>query len=116
MKKRLLFTIEKKDFDINYFSGSGPGGQHRNKHKNCVRLKHKDSGAIAIGQSHRSRRQNLKEALHNIIKNGKFKMWHSSKVKEKLDGITIEEKVNEMMKAENLRIEGRNKDGKWGPI
>ena len=114
--RKLLFTVEKKDFDISYFSGSGAGGQHRNKHKNCVRLKHKDSGAIATGQSHKSRKQNLREALHNIVKVGKFKMWHSQKVREKLDGITLDEKVDKMMQPENLRIEGRNKDGKWEPI
>jgi len=114
--KKLLFTIGKKDFDISYFSGSGAGGQHRNKHKNCVRLKHKDSGAIATGQSHKSKKQNLKEALHNIVKVGKFKMWHSQKVREALDGITLEERVNKMMEPKNLKIEGRNKEGKWEEI
>lgn len=111
--KKLLFTIDKNDFEINYFSGKGSGGQHRNKHKNCIRLKHKDSGAMSTGQSSKSRRQNLKEALHNIVENGKFKMWHSQKVREVIDGITIEEKVDEMLKPENLKIEGRDENGKW---
>ena len=80
--KELLFSITKKDFQIDFFSGSGSGGQHRNKHQNCVRLYHPDSGARVTGQSHRSRQQNIKEALQNLLKNGKFKIWHMKKVEE----------------------------------
>jgi protein subunit release factor A len=45
MKKELLFSVTKKDFNVDYFSGKGAGGQYRNKHQNCVRLKHIESGA-----------------------------------------------------------------------
>lgn len=110
--KELLFSITKKDFIIDYFSGSGAGGQHRNKHQNCVRLFHPDSGARVTGQSHRSRQQNLKEALHNLIKNGKFKIWHIRKIHEVITGKTIEQKVEEDMRPENLLIEHKE-DGKW---
>ncbi len=65
MKK--LFSITKKDFEISYFSGKGSGGQHRNKHQNCVRMKHKESGIISVGQNHKNRQANLKEALRNLI-------------------------------------------------
>lgn len=105
MKKTLLFSITKKDFTITYFSGKGAGGQHRNKHQNCVRIRHGDSGAIAVGQSHRERRSNIKEAFHNLIKIGKFKIWHTRKVNEVIEGITLEEKVDKMMSLKNLKIE-----------
>ena len=39
MTKELLFHAERKDFRIDYFSGTGAGGQYRNKHQNCVRLR-----------------------------------------------------------------------------
>ena len=56
MSKEILFSVTKKDFEITYFSGKGAGGQHRNKHQNCVRLKHKDTGIITTGQDQRSKK------------------------------------------------------------
>ena len=111
--RRLLFTITKKDLIITYFSSKGPGGQNKNKHQNHVRIKHPDSGAIVTGQSHKERRANMKEALHNLPKNGKFKMWHTRKCAEIIKGETLDETVDKMMKEKNLKIEIRNKDGKW---
>lgn len=113
MKKReLLFSVTKKDLKISYFSGKGGGGQHRNKHKNCVRIQHHESGAIGTGQSHKERKSNMKEAFENIVNTGKFKIWHNNKIREILEGKKIEEKVNEMMEPENLKIEFRI-DNKW---
>jgi len=112
MKKELLFSITKKDFKIEYFSGTGRGGQYRNKHQNCVRLHHPDSSVIVTGQSNRERKTNLREALANLVKHPKFRIWYNCKVQEVLEGQSIKEKVDKMMKPENLRIEVK-KDGKW---
>jgi protein subunit release factor A len=113
MSKKLLFSITKKDFKIDYFSGTGAGGQYRNKHQNCVRLHHLESGVIMTGQSNRERTANIREALNGLIKHPKFKVWHTRKIHEKLQGITLEEKVDEMMLPINLKIEGKDKSGKW---
>ena len=112
-KKNLLFSISKKDFKIEYFSGTGAGGQYRNRHKNCVRLTHLDSKTTVTGQSNRERLSNVKEAFKNLIKHPKFKLWHSQKVQECLSGVTLAEKVHEMLKPYNLKIEGIDKEGKW---
>jgi protein subunit release factor B len=112
MRKELLFSITKKDMVIQYFSGTGPGGQSRNKNQNCVRLRHIESGVVTTGQSNKERKLNLREAFNNLIKHPKFKIWHSRKVHEILSGQTIGEKVDEMMHSQNLRFEIKE-DEKW---
>ena len=108
--KELIFSITKKDFDITYFNGTGNGGQHRNKHKNCVRLKHLETGIMTVGQSERSLKQNLKRAFKQLVNNEEFKTWLTLKIssvlKEKEDeSVLIAKRVDEAMKPENLRIE-----------
>lgn len=110
MSKELLFSITKGDFDITYFSGTGKGGQHRNKHQNCVRLKHKETGVIGTGQSFKSRIQNQKEAFNNVINDPKFKVWFNDKIyqysrQDDEDKKYIQRKVDNAMKEKNLKIE-----------
>ncbi len=111
--KELLFSITKKDFKINYFSGTGAGGQHRNRHMNSVRLTHLPSNVTVTGQSNKERLSNIKEALNNILKHPKFKIWHNEKVMEMLTGKSIDDRVNESMSPENLIIESKDENGRW---
>ena len=66
MSRELIKSYIKSDFDIDWFSGTGAGGQHRNKHQNCVRITHKDSGITVTGQNHKSRQANFREAFTNL--------------------------------------------------
>lgn len=113
MIKKLLFSVTKKDLKITYFSGTGKGGQHRNKHQNCVRLQHPVSGANVTGQSYKSRQANLKEAFNNLINDAKFRLWHNRIINEIYQAKTVDEMVDEMMKPENLVIETKDENGKW---
>lgn len=38
------------DFQLEWYSGSGAGGQHRNKHMNSARLRHIPTGLIVTAQ------------------------------------------------------------------
>lgn len=58
--------LTKKDFKIDWFSGKGGGGQHRNKHQNCCRITHIESGLTTTGQSHKERPSNQKEAFDKL--------------------------------------------------
>lgn len=60
--------LTKKDFRVDWFSGKGGGGQHRNKHRNCCRITHIDSGKVTTGQSHKSRVANQKEAFDKLAR------------------------------------------------
>jgi peptide chain release factor 1 len=62
-----VFSATKKDFKIDWFSGQGAGGQHRNKHQNCCRITHIPSGLTAIGQEHRTRPANQRIAFERLV-------------------------------------------------
>ena len=111
--KELLFSITKKDFEIQYFSGTGAGGQHRNKHQNCVRLKHIASGVTITGAGSKERRTNTLDAFRRLKDHPRFKLWHNQKLQEVLTGKTVEEKVDEMMQPDNLKIETKNNNDQW---
>lgn len=110
-KKELMFSITKKDFKIDYFSGKGAGGQHRNKHQNCIRLTHTDSGVTCTGQSSKERSANLREAFTSLTKDQKFKLWLNRRFYEVVEGKTIDQKVEDDMKPENIKVEYY--DGGW---
>jgi protein subunit release factor B len=111
-KKELLFSVTKKDLEITWFSGHGPGGQNRNKCQNCCRIHHPASGATTTGQEQRDRSQNQKAAFRRLVDHPKFKIWWQRRVWECLKGETVEQRVEREMRDENIRTEVL-KDGKW---
>lgn len=54
--------ITEDQFVYEWYSGTGKGGQHRNKHQNCCRCIHTPTGITANGTSSRSREDNKKNA------------------------------------------------------
>ena len=101
-KRELLFSVTKKDLDISFFSGKGAGGQHRNKHMNCVRIKHSDSGTLVQCSDHKSKDRNLREASLRLTRHDKFTKWHRLKAAELMvdkeaERILIERWVEEQM-------------------
>ena len=58
----------KKDFTLDWYSGSGAGGQHRNRHMNCCRITHIKSGMVEKGTESRSRVENQRIAFNRLSK------------------------------------------------
>ena len=55
-------VISEEQFRFEWFSGTGKGGQHRNKHQNCCRCIHEPTGIMANGTASRSREDNKRQA------------------------------------------------------
>jgi ribosome-associated protein len=55
-----------KDIRIDYFRGSGPGGQHRNTSETGVRITHLPTGIVATATESRSRHMNLQRAMTRL--------------------------------------------------
>lgn len=60
--------LTKADFKIEWYSGTGPGGQHRNKRQNCCRITHIESGITVNGTESRSRVDNQDAAFKKLAK------------------------------------------------
>ena len=56
------------DCEVDFFTSSGPGGQHKNRSKTAVRLRHKPSGLIVTATETRSQSTNLEKAYDRLKK------------------------------------------------
>ena len=112
-KRELLFSVTKKDLEITLFSGTGCGGQHRNKHKNSVRLRHPESGVMVTAQRERSKEQNMHQAFIALTEHPKFKAWHRLKCAQMMltkdekerQKREMEEWVEKQMSPDNISVE-----------
>jgi peptide chain release factor 2 len=109
VKKELLFSLTKSDFEIQTFCTGGNGGQHRNAKQNGVRIIHKASGARAEHRDGRDQGKNREEAFKKLVKTKEFVAWHKMETMRRLGQLKdVEHRVEEMMKPENLKIEEIN--------
>lgn len=70
--------IKESDFKIEWYSGTGAGGQHRNKHQNSCRITHIPTGHIATAQC-RSRQNSLEQAKSTLVEQLQGQAWHEKK-------------------------------------
>ena len=108
-----LFTLTKKDFEMQTFRSGGKGGQHQNKIESGVRLIHRASGAVGESRSDKSQHRNKGLALQRLAVSGKFKAWVNRIAYEITSGKTIEQRVEEAIQPKNLRVEIQDENGNW---
>lgn len=105
-EKKLLFSVTKKDLEIQTFRSGGKGGQHQNKTESGVRIIHHESGAVGESREFKAQHQNKVAAFERMAKSPQFQMWRRRKARELLQREDkIEKYVEEAMKSENLKIE-----------
>lgn len=113
MEKEKLFSVTKKDLEMQTFRCGGHGGQKVNKTSSGVRLIHHESGAIGESREERSQSQNKKNALKRLASSQKFKLWMQKKAFElSCDKKKIKNQVDIAVREENLKVEIRE-NGKW---
>jgi len=59
-------TVPDTDLQLEWYSGSGAGGQHRNKHQNSVRIRHLPTGIMVTAQC-RKREESLRQARAALL-------------------------------------------------
>jgi protein subunit release factor B len=104
--KQLLFSVTKKDFEIQTFRSGGKGGQNQNKVNSGVRLIHHASGARGEARDSRDQHQNMTAAFNRLLATPEWKAWHKLEVARRLGHVKkAEEAVEEAMRPENMRVE-----------
>lgn len=92
-------TIAPKDLKVEWYSGTGAGGQHRNKHQNSVRLTHLPTGWTETAQC-RSREASYREALARMQQ-----VLHAKSSHQQLKAQSVErkEQMGSGMRGDKIR-------------
>jgi peptide chain release factor 1 len=111
-KKELLFSLTKKDFIVEYYNGTGDGGQNRNKVATACRIHHPASGAMSTCQEERTQKVNRERAFKRLLEKPRFKKWLKIETARRMGALqNIDERVEREIK--NVKIEVRGEDGKF---
>lgn len=72
--------LEPSDLRVEWFSGTGKGGQHRNKHQNCCRMVHLPTGIVrtATGRERGANRREALDALTRAVREREGESAHAA--------------------------------------
>jgi protein subunit release factor B len=102
-------TLE-RTCEAEFFTGPGPGGQHRNRSRTGVRLRHRPSGLMVTATERRSRQRNLEAAYERMTR----RLQAANRVPEKRRP-TRPTKASRRRRLENKRRRSRIKKQRQSP-
>ena len=113
------FTLTKEDFEWEFFTAGGNGGQKQNKTASACRCVHRPSGSTGISRDERSQLQNKKLAFERCTSTKQFKEWCNLELTrmelKKSEAIPIERQVQLDMLPHNIKVEVQDENGVWKP-
>lgn len=91
--------FNEREFKIEWYSGTGAGGQHRNKHQNSCRLTHLPTSTVVTAQC-RSRENSFNEAKETLL--ARLNESHFSSARREV-GIDRKRQVGSGMRGDKVR-------------
>lgn len=112
MQREPLVSVTADNCRWDYFRGTGPGGQKRNKTSNCARCTHEPSGAVGEARESRSQRENREVAFGRMARSQRFQTWLRLECARRTGvAAQIEEEVERQ--ARNVRVDVKDEHGRW---
>ena len=105
-----LVSVTRKDLRIDFYKGTGKGGQKRNKTENCCRITHLESGAVGKSEEGRSKEHNKKAAFVRMTQAPEFQGWMRL---ETARALGLDAEIEKSLRPQNLKIEVKNAAGLW---
>lgn len=106
MSRQKLFSVTRKDLEVDFFRAGGKGGQKQNKTSSGCRIRHRASGAVGESREERSQHANRKKALHRMVNSNKFQRWVKLQAAMVEQGFRdIEEKIDKELDSPRTKVE-----------
>ena len=105
-ERSLLFSVTRRDLEVETFTAGGKGGQNQHRVRSGVRVRHPASGAVAESRESRDQKTNKRLAFARMVRTKEFIAWHRREVDRRL-GLEQEigRAVEEAMHPANTRVE-----------
>ena len=114
MPREKLFSVSIKDCRVECIASTGgAGGQNKNRRHTAVRITHPPSGAIGYSADQRDQHTNKVTAFKRMAESKAFKTWVRLVASELSTGKTLEQRVDEELTADKLRLETKDAEGRW---
>lgn len=99
------------DTEVEVFTGGGPGGQHRNKTQNAVRLHHRPSGVMVTATERRSLEANRKAAFERLLARlERLNHVPTPRKKTRPKRGAVERRLREKQQQKNKKADRRQRD------
>lgn len=99
-----------RDVEVQFFTGGGPGGQHRNKSETAVRVRHVPSGVVVVAGNRRSQAQNRADAMERLVER-----LRQSMIRPKKRRPTRPTKASKKRRLADKRKHSEKKQSRRGP-
>lgn len=108
-----LFSVTLDDCDVQTFTVSGAGGQHRDRAKTGVRIVHRASGAVGEARDNREQKRNKRNAFIRMTDTPEFRFWLDQE-RKRLEGeeTALARIERELADPETTVVEVR-RNGEW---